>query len=247
MKRLVLTILLLVVPCILFAIVTDPDEARLLTEIREISGESQGVAYMELANHRESKGEFRKAIDTWGILKKTHGKERAWNESSAPNHTYAELADFHIQRIRRVQNLLANPPKPPSLQLRKALAVAQEQYKMTPMTSAPMTSAAGYNLLIVPTDMDGDLIPELFVVQGEREKLGEAARMLLIVLEWDGKRYREAFRWQDQWQLGHPEQPHFKVIDEHGFGMYQVVVGFQPETDNSAAIQSNGREIIFAY
>ena len=242
MKRLVLTILLLVVPCILFAIVTDPDEARLLTEIREISGESQGLAYMELANHRESKGEFAKAIDTWGILKKTHGKEQAWNESSAPNHTYAQLADFHIQRIKRVQNLLANPPKPPSLQLRKALAVAQEQYKMT-----PMTSAAGYNLLTVPTDMDGDLIPELFVVRGERKNLGEPADMILFVLKWDGKRYKGEFKWQGNFQLGQPDQPGFRIIDPHGFGMYQIVIGFDPETDNSAPIQSNGREIIFAY
>ena len=108
MKRLALTILLLAVPCMLIA-AADPDEARLLAEIRQSSGESQGLAYMELAYHRESKGELVKAIDTWGVLKKTHGKEQARNESSAPNHTWAQLADFHIQRIKRVQNLLASP------------------------------------------------------------------------------------------------------------------------------------------
>ena len=242
MKRLVLSILPLAIPCMLMAVVADPDEDRILAELREIAGEEQGRVYMELADHRESKGEFMKAIDTWGVLKKTHGKEQAWNESSAPNHTYAELADFHIQRIRRVQNLLANPPKPPSLQLRKALAVAQEQYKMT-----PMTSAAGYNLLTVPTDMDGDLIPELFVVRGERKNLGEPADMILFVLKWDGKRYKGEFKWQGDFQLGQPDQPGFRIIDPHGFGMYQIVIGFEPETDNSAAIQSNGREIIFAY
>ena len=242
MKRLVTTVLLLVLSCPLMAAVTDSDEARLLAEIWETSVGERGRAYMELAYHRESKGEFAKAIDTWGILKKTHGKEQAWNESSAPNHTYAQLADFHIQRIKRVQNLLANPPKPPSLQLRKALAVAQEQYKMT-----PMTSAAGYNLLTVPTDMDGDLIPELFVVRGERKNLGEPADMILFVLKWDGKRYKGEFKWQGNFQLGQPDQPGFRIIDPHGFGMYQIVIGFDPETDNSAPIQSNGREIIFAY
>ena len=237
MKRLVFTILLLATPCVLIAATGDPDEARLLEEIRQTSGEEQGLAYMELADHRESKGEFGKAIDTWGILKKTHGKEQAWNESSAPNHTYAKLADFHVQRIKRIQNLLANPPKPPSLKLRKALAQAMLDYE----------TEAGNDFLSVPIDMDGDLIPELFAARGERKNLGEPADMVLLVLKWDGKRYKQVFKWQGDFQLGHPEQPRFQINDVKGWGMHQIEVGFEPETDNGAVIRSNGREIIFAY
>ena len=236
MKQLIPCILLFVLPCMPIA-APDTEEARLLDEIRRTSGEEQGLLYIHLADHRESKGELGKAIDTWGILKKTHGKEQAWNESSAPNHTYAQLADFHIQRIKRVQNLLANPPKPPSLQLRKALTEAMRAYQ----------EESGNDFLSAPVDMDGDLIPEMFVARGKGRELGKPADMVLLVFKWDGKRYREAFRWQGEYQLGHAEQPHFRIIDDKGWGMYEIEVGFVPETDDGAPIQSNGQKIIFAY
>lgn len=241
MKQIVsmIVLVLLAVPGIAAESIS-PEEARLLQEIKATSGEEQDFALMSLASVREQQGKFQAAMDTWGHLKRIHGKERAWNESSAPDHTWADLASFNIQRIKRIQNLQANPPKPLSHDLRKQLGQAQDKI------SLPL-GEAGYEQYFTPVDMDGDLIPEVFVVGGERGQLGEPAKMVLVVLKWNGKQYRKAFQWSGDYKLGIPDQPRFEVSDRGRFGMHAIKVGFDPETDNAARIQSNGQEIIFAY
>lgn len=216
-------------------------ETALKEEVRTSSGEEQAMALRELAFLRERMDRIPEAIDTWGHLKKTHGSETAFSDSSAPPQTYARQADFHMIRLRRVQNLRANPPSAPSRDLRKKLSWEQNVIR----GSLPRGNA-GYDLITAPVDMDGDLIPEVFTVVGQREELGKRADMMLFVHKWDGKQYKEAFRWSSpDFQLGWPDQPQFDIHDYRGHGMYEISVGFEPETDNVATLVSNGREILW--
>ncbi|MDI6827025.1 MAG: hypothetical protein QME62_00915 [Armatimonadota bacterium] len=207
----------------------------------EKKSKDQAYAIEQLARIRERMGKFQLAIDTWGFLKKMHGEQNAFNESSAPDVTYAELADFKIQRLRRVLNQIANPPVPPNPELRKKLIDAQEVVRQS-----VVLGEAGYIHLMMPVDMDGDLIPELLTIIGEREKQRESARMIILIHKWKGSKYVEVFRWRDVFNLGVPEEPGFRVVDMEGWGMYSVVVTFERGTDNSAAIQSNGETIMWA-
>lgn len=217
------------------------DEARLLAEVRQSAGHQQAEALWELARLRERIGKFQAAIDTWGYLKKTYGKERAPNESSAPSNTYHRLAEFRIARIKRIQNLLAHSPSPPSQHLRRRLSEEQEatRHKLP-------YKRAGYLHFYAPVDMDGDLVPELFAVIGQRQKLGEVAKGVLLVFKWTGEEYEEVLRSSD-FRLGDVEEPDFRILDRQGYGMYSIVVGFERETDNVASIESNGREITWVY
>jgi len=241
--RLILTILLFALTVPAFASKGKiAEERRLLADVRGSSGEGQAYFLRELAQTREQMGKFREAIDTWGYLKKTHGEKRAQNESSAPDITYAKLADFQIQRIKQVQNLLAYPPSPLPRELWRRLTRAQGGIRR----SLPL-GKAGYQQFTAPVDMDGDLIPEVFTVVGQREELNQPAKMFLLVFKWDGKEYKEAFCWSSYWELGKAEQPVFEIYDPGGYGMHAIGVCFETETDNGASILSNGSKIMWVY
>lgn len=232
------SILFVLLPCL--AVDFEKEEEYWKAEVEKES-KDQAYAIEQLARVRERMGKFQLAIDTWGFLKKMHGEQNAFNESSAPDVTYAELADFKIQRLRRVQNQIANPPTPPSSEVRMKLIDGQKAVRQS-LT----LGKAGYIHLMMPVDMDGDLLPELFTVIGEREKQGEPGRMIILVHKWNGSKYIEAFRWRDIFDLGVVEEPDFCIADLEGWGMYSVIVSFERGADNSAAIQSNGKTIMWA-
>ncbi len=215
------------------------EEERMVALVHSSTGEEQASALHELALFREFIGKLGEAIATWGYLKKTHGTETVPNDTSAPDQTYARQADFHITRLRHLQNLQADPPKPPSEDDRRTMhqAIRSVNY------SLPFGSA-GYVHMSVPVDMDGDLVPEIFTVVGRREELGKRAEMILLVHKLDRTAYQEVFRWSSpDFHLGWPDQPNFGIADSKENGMYEIGVAFEPETDNVATLMSNGKEI----
>lgn len=212
-------------------------EARLLAQVRA-EGASNPDNLIELARVREQMGKLDLAVDTWGLLEKRHGQKTAWNESSAPDHTYGELADFWIQRLRRKRNLRAHPPTPPDAALRRRLWHAlhpQGEY-------AALGGRDGQIDLMVQADLDGDLIDEVLLV-GKYGPLTKRTKPFMCLAKWDGSEYRIV--WRNNGLRLFPFA--FDVIDRDGDGWKEIGCGFERDTGNASTLWFNGIAAIWSW
>lgn len=211
-------------------------EAKLLAQVRAEGG-ADPQRLVALARVREQLGNLPLALDTWGLLKKFHGDKQALNNSSAPEHTYGEVADFWMHRLRRKQRLAAHPPPSPNRELRLRLAATAGLVAATAWGNRD-----GQVDLLVQADLDGDLIDEVFLV-GKYGPLGARSESFMCLAKWEGDQYEIVWR--------HEEEGRFRlfpfsfgIVDRDGDGWKEVSLGFEPETDNAATLYLNGSQAI---
>lgn len=209
-------------------------ETKLLTQAK---GKAVAESYLlaQLAFVREQRGRYNQAIATWRLIKRMHYGKRPPNESSAPDYTYGQIADFCILRLRRKKNL-SNHSSKLSKQLRRKIAKAATDFgdQIGNYTTISQLD------LSVQADLDGDSIDEFFFV-GKHGPLGKRTTKSMGIAKWDGAKYQVL--WQSRKSI--PEMIH--VVDENGDGWKEIHCGFEPETDNAATLHFNGTTAMIAW
>ncbi len=201
------------------------DEAQALIDFRRSGGPN---SLSTLALLREQRGAWDEAAASWRLLKKRYGKKKRQRDSSAPTFTWAQLADFHLQRLARKRSLKAHPPRLTE-PLRRRLADAALRFGNNPPGDQLDFAAQA--------DLDGDLVDEMVFVS-RVGPLGKRTRIIMGIARFDGRDYRVA--WQTK---GSPALLH--VTDEDGDGWKEISLGYEPETDNGATLYFNGKSVIF--
>lgn len=227
--------LLLILPTVVFTVpaVSKEDlakrEAELLAQVRASKYAGPPV---ELAEVRERRGRYPQALATWGLIKKSWAKRQVTNESSAPNYTYGEWADFVTQRLHRKRKLAAARP-------RFNVQVQQRTSDWLNHNKLFFLQEEGNYDFLVQADLDGDFIDELFFV-GKYGSLGKRNKPFMGIAKWDGSRYRVVYRATGKNKpIIMPAA--YAVVDEDGDGWKEVNLSFEPETDNGATLYFNGK------
>lgn len=228
--------LLLIVPLVVTALpvagkeTLAQQEARLLSQVRGGQG-----SLVQLAAVREQRGRYREALATWALVKKQDPKGQVTHDTSAPESTYADLADFVTQRLHRKQNLAASPPRFDQRVHQQAGEWLQKNWFFA------LQSDGNYELL-VQADLDGDFIDEVFFV-GKHGPLTRRDKPFMGIAKWDGKRYKVIYRATGK-QKPIIMPVSYAVVDRDGDGWKEIRLVFEPETENMATLYFNGTEAI---
>lgn len=212
-------------------------EARLLAKVKaEGAGNPENL--LQLARTRVGLGEYQKALDTYGLLKKLHGKKPVETEWVSPDRNYGRLADFWTVRLQRRLNLGA-ALSPPDAALRRKLGLAAHETAGTD----PVPGGQWMVELAVQVDLDGDLVDELFVVGGSRLPARENQPVMYLA-RWDGTAYTRVWR-ATQADFGKVWPYSYDVIDVDGDGWKEIRLGFQAEPgDFVVFLLYNGHNVL---
>ncbi len=212
-------------------------EARLLAQVKaEGAGNPENL--LELARVRVGLGEYQKALDTYGLLKKLHGTKPVETEWVSPDRNYGRLADFWTVRLQRRLNLGASV-SPPDPALRRKLGLAAHETAGTD----PVPGGQWMVELAVQVDLDGDLVDELFVVGGSRLP-ARGNEPVMYIARWDGTAYTRVWR-ATQADFGKSWPYGYDIIDIDGDGWKEIRLGFQADPgDDVAFLQFNGHRVL---
>jgi hypothetical protein len=212
-------------------------EAELLQAVRK-QPVADAYSLARLAFVREKRGHYQQATAAWNLVKRLHYGKLPPNESSAPTHSYGQIADFYTARLRRKQWLAAHPPRL-SNALRRKLAQAKS-YALN-----HTLHGEGHVQMSIRADLDGDLIDEIFAA-GTKNSLSKRNEPFMCIAKWDGSGYKVV------WRAEGKHKPRmfpfgYRIADEDGDGCKEIMCSFQPETDNDATLLFNGTDAMMTW
>lgn len=97
--------------------------------------------------------------------------------------------------------------------------------------------------LLVQVDMDGDLVEEVFAV-GKYGRLGHRTDPFMCLARWDGREYEIVWRAEPKDFIANMFPVAFEFLDHEGNGWKTIQLAFEPETDNVALLEFNGRQTL---
>jgi hypothetical protein len=214
-------------------------QAELMRGLR--AGKLDAEETLELARLTEDLGDLESALQVWDVISRHFPNEIVYNESSAPDWTYAELAAFWTKRIRHKIALPEHPMRPDSGRLR----LMAEEVRASAHSGA-LNGRDGQIDLCVQTDLDGDAVDEVFMV-GKYGPLGQRNEPFMCIGKWNGFEYRIAWRANTGGKRMRLFPSGFEIRDRDGDGLKEIGVGFEPNTDNAAMLYFNGEAAILVY